>query len=324
MATVYLPTSAFHPKLFIPLVRNLWKQLSREAVIRGSFFLPEERRIQLERYLRGKEEARRLRRCDAVIVSYGKSGRTWLRVMLSRYYCRKHDLGDYILLGFDNLYWRCPEIPKIFFTHDNYLKDYTGHTADKRDYYDRRVVLLVRDPRDVAVSQYFQWRYRMRPQKKKLNRYPPHGAEVPIFDFVMNPDCGLPKIIDFMNLWAKEWDKISEFLLVRYEDLRRDTFGEMKGILEFLGTPGRDELIRDAVEFASVENMRKLEQQKVFWLSGSRLVPKDKNNPNAYKVRRAKVEGWRDYFTQEQGGVIDRFVRDNLDPRYGYTGGDHA
>ncbi|BCX88130.1 hypothetical protein MIN45_P0497 [Methylomarinovum tepidoasis] len=298
---------------------NLWKILSRQLTLKLAFFLPEARKIALERYLRGREEARKLRLCDAVIVSYGKSGRTWLRVMLSRFYKTRHGLPGDQLIGFDNLHRKDPAIPKLFFTHDNYLKDYTGHRNSKQDYYGHKVVLLARDPRDVAVSQFFQWKFRMRPAKKKLNQYPPHGADISLYDFVMHETAGLPKIIDFLNLWAREMPKIEEFLLVRYEDLRADTPGQLRRLTEFLGTPGTEEQIRDAVDYASVENMRKLEQEKKFWLSGSRMVPKDKSNPNSYKVRRAKVGGWRDYFDDEQVARIDELVESRLDPVYGYT-----
>ncbi len=298
---------------------NLWKILSRQLTLKLAFFLPEERKIALERYLRGKEETRKLQLCDAVIVSYGKSGRTWLRVMLSRFYKTKHGLAGDPLLGFDNLHRKNPAIPKLFFTHDNYLKDYTGHRDSKQDYYDHKAVLLARDPRDVAVSQFFQWKFRMRPAKKKLNQYPPHGSDISLYDFVMHETAGLPKIIDFLNLWAKEMPKIEQFLLVRYEDLRADTPGQLKRLTEFLGTPGTEAEIQDAVDYASVENMRKLEQEKKFWLSGSRMVPKDKGNPNSYKVRRAKVGGWRDYFDDEQVARIDELVASRLYPVYGYT-----
>ncbi len=298
---------------------NLWKQLYRRLVLAPAFPLPESRRITLERRLRGKEEARKLSLCDAVIVSYGKSGRTWLRVMLSRFYQAKHHLRSTQLLGFANLHAKNPAIPRIFFTHDNYLKDYTGHAGSKQDYYEHKVVLLARDPRDTAVSQFFQWKFRMRPAKKKLNQYPPHGSDISLFDFVMHETAGLPKIIDFLNLWAREMPKLDRFLLVRYEDLRADTAGELRRITDFLGTPGSEEEIREAVEYASIENMRKLEQEKKFWLSGSRLVPKDKSNPDSYKVRRAKVGGWRDYFDDDQARRIDELVNERLDPVYQYT-----
>jgi hypothetical protein len=62
-----------------------------------------------------------------------------------------------------------------------------------------------------------------------------------------------------------------------------------------------------------------MEQQRVFWLSGGRLVPKDRSNPNSYKVRRGKVAGYRDDFDAAQLAEIDRLVETALDPLYGYT-----
>lgn len=294
----------------------VWKRIERELLLTPLRLAPAARRIRAERWLRGREEAWKLARADGVIVSYGKSGRTWLRVLLSRYWQLRCGLPDSLMLGFDNFHRRDPRAPKLFFTHDNYLRDYTGNRDDKRDFYNSRVVLLVRDPRDVAVSQFFQWKYRMRPGKKDLNEYPPHGAEVSMFDFVTG-SAGIPKIVSWMNGWARELPRIRELHLLRYEDLRADTAGELARLLRFLGEEPTEDELADCVAFASVENMRKLEERRVFWLSGSRLVPKDRSNPDSYKVRRAKVGGWRDYFEDPEIRVIDGMVRD-LDPVFGY------
>jgi len=301
------------------------KKLTRELTLLLIFAFPEEKKIAVERWLRGREESRKLRQADCVVVSYGKSGRTWLRVMLSRFYQVKHGLSEKNLMGFDNLQRKNAAIPAIFFTHDNYLKDYTKHIDSKEDFYGKKVVLLVRDPRDVAVSQFFQWKYRMRPKKKNLNKYPPHGEDVSIYGFVMNPDAGLPKIIEYLNLWAREMPRLEpNILVVRYEDMRVRTADVLRQIVDFIGTPGTEEQIREAVEFSSVENMKKLEQQKTFWLSGSRMVPKDRKNPNSYKVRRAKVGGYRDYFEDEQIAAIEKLVNETLAPSYGYTAEEAA
>ena len=294
------------------------KILTRELPLRALFFLPEDRKIALERRIRGRDQFDKLGRSDGVIVSSGKSGRTWVRVLLSRFYQVKHGIPDWHLIGFENLKRRNPEIPIIFFTHDNYLKDYTGHETDKSDYYGKQVVLLARHPADVAVSQYFQWKFRMKKRKKSLNDYPEHGREVEVFDFVMDADCGLPKIIGFMNLWAKEAERVKQMLLVRYEDLRADTAGELGRILTFLGTPGSDEQIADAVEFASVDNMRKLEERKKSFFASDRLAPREQGNVNTYKVRRAKVGGYRDYFDDAQCAQIEALVASQLSPYYGY------
>lgn len=294
----------------------IWKRIERELVLAPLRLVGSPRRIPVERWLRGREEAWKLARADAVIVSFGKSGRTWLRVLLSRYWQLKCGLPASAMIGFDNFHRWDRRAPKLLFTHDNYLRDYTGHRDDKRDYYDSRVILLVRDPRDVAVSQFFQWKFRMRPGKKDLNAYPPHNADVSIFEFVTGP-AGVPRVVAFLNEWARELSKLRALHLVRYEDMREDPAAELGRILRFLGEEPTAEQLADCVAFGSVENMRKLEEKRVFWLSGSRLVPKDRDNPNSYKVRRAKVGGWRDYFEDHEIAAIDALVAD-LDPVFGY------
>ena len=297
-----------------------WRDAARWLATSGAFFLPQARRKALDRRLRGREEHRKLQLADYVLMSWGKSGRTWLRVMLSRFYQIAYGIPEGRMLEFDNLKRANPAIPSVFFTHGNYLRDYTGNWTDKREFYGKKIVMLVRDPRDIAVSQYFQWKYRMRPIKKVLNDYPPHGAEVPIFDFVMNPKVGLPEIIAFLETWQRELPRVAASLVVRYEDMRADPQSALRDVLAFLGTPGTDEQIAEAVAYAAYDNMKQLEQKGTFRLSGWRLRPGDRANPQSYKVRRAKVGGWHDYFDEEQVAAIDRLLAERPEPPFGYGG----
>jgi hypothetical protein len=299
------------------MLRNVLEKLPRYLLAVFGFWLPAARKRRAERWLRGWEQCRKLARADVVIVSFGKSGRTWVRVLISRFYQVVYGLSPKLLLGFDNMHRKNAAIPRIFLTHDNYIQDYSGNFDSKRDFYDKRVILLVRSPQDTAVSQFFQWKFRMRARKKALNEYPDHGAEVGIFDFVMG-SSGMPKIIDFMNLWANEREHIRDLLIVRYEDLRADTEGVFARIAKFLGAPDHPEAVREAVAYSSVENMRQLETKRVFWLAGGRMTARDKDNPNSYKVRRAKVGGYRDYFDDDEVARIDAYVRAKLSPIYGY------
>jgi hypothetical protein len=299
------------------------KKATRFIVLGLCFFLPKERRLKLDRWLRGREEYRKLQAADLVVISFGKSGRTWLRVMMSRFYSFKHGLNENLLVGFDNMYRQNHAIPKMFFSHDNYLKDYTGNVDNKADFYNSNVILLVRNPLDVAVSQFFQWKYRMRPGKKALNDYPEHGSDISIYDFVMHPAV-LPKIIDYCNLWATESSKIKSLHIVRYEDMRANTAEVLTGIIDFIGTEHTEAEINEAVEFSSVENMRKKEETGSFWKSGSRMVAKDKSNPNSFKVRKAKVGGYRDYFDDEQIKTMQTMVNERLEPVFNYRFEDES
>jgi hypothetical protein len=125
-------------------------------------------------------------------------------------------------------------------------------------------------------------------------------------------------IIDFFNIWAREIPKVADSIIIRYEDMRAQPAKALGQVLTFVGTPGTESEIKDAVDYAAYENMKKLETEKRFRTSGARLIPGDRDNPSSFKVRRAKVGGYRDYFDEQQARRIDEMVA-RLDPIYGYT-----
>lgn len=296
---------------------DLARVVVRHLIMLLCFWLPAQRRKKIERWLRGREEFKKLQRSDWVLMSWGKSGRTWLRVMLSRAYQLKGGIDADELLDFDNLRKLNPELPAVFFTHNNYLRDYTGNWDSVSHFQGKRVVLLVRDPRDVAVSQFFQWQFRMRPNKKFINDYPPHGADIDVWDFVLDKHSGLPRIVDYFNSWARAFPELKNVLVVRYEDMRLEPAAVLASILEFTGTPVSPEQVQEAVDFAAYDNMKKMEEDKFFKGLGTRVKPGDKDNPQSFKVRKAKVGGYRDYFTEEQCEQLGRMMAP-LDPVFGY------
>lgn len=274
-----------------------------------------------ERKLRGKEQVDTLRQADIVIVSFGKSGRTWLRVMLSHLFRVMYKLPENAVMGFDNFHNINAAVPKVFFTHDNYIKDYTGEFDSKESFYGKRVVLLARDPRDVAVSQFFQWKFRMKPAKLAINNYPPRDADISLYDFVTGDNGGgsMQAVTGFLNLWAREADNIDNLHVLRYEDLRATPNIELRRLLDFMQVDASDADVDAAVEYSSYENMKKMEGSRQFRLSGDRLKPGDKGNPDSFKVRRAKVGGYRDYFDDDQVAAIDQQLAATLAPVFNYT-----
>ncbi len=299
-------------------MNTLWRDAVRHVMGSTLVVLPWRYRKPADRWLRGHEEAHKLKQADAVLMSWGKSGRTWFRVMLSRYFQKRYGIADGRMLEFDNLHRINSAIPRLFFTHGNYLRNYTGNWQDKREFYDKRIIMLVRDPRDIAVSQYHQWKHRMKPVKKVLNDYPAEGKDVSLYQFMQDENVGLPAIIAFLSIWEQELPKTKDSIVITYEDMRQEPGTALKRALEFLGhSPTADE-IQDAVDYAAYDNMKKLEEKKVYWLSGARLRPGKGGNPDGYKVRRAKVGGYREDFTTDQLAVIDGMIKDVPTPLFGY------
>lgn len=278
--------------------------------------LPGGRRYPTERWVRGWLEARRLARADYAVVSFGKSGRTWVRVMLSRLYQLLYGLRREELLEFGNYHRQDRRIPRILFTHDNYLRDYTGDGTSKRAYASTRVILLVRHPADVTMSQYFQWKHRMRAHKKALNQYPPEGVPLSPLGFMTSPS-GLGKAIGFLNEWAAALDTLPATLVVRYEDLRRDTAGELRRLAGFLGLAPTEAALAAAVEYAAFENMKQREAEARS--DSGRLRAADPANPDSFKTRRGKVGGYQDDLDDAQVARIEATIARTLAPRFGYV-----
>jgi hypothetical protein len=279
-------------------------------------FLPRDKRYPTERRVRGWLEHHRLDAADFVVVSFGKSGRTWLRVMISRLYQKKYGLPEGSLIEFDNFHKSNAAIPRVLFTHDNYLRDYTGDGGGKQAYAGKRVVLLVRHPADITVSQYFQWKHRMREHKIALNDYPSRASNPSLYDFTMG-SSGLPKVIAWLNEWARALDEIPAIEVVSYEDLRRDTTAAFARVARALGAEATEAEIADAVEWARFENMKQREADAAS--DSGRLQAADTSNPDSFKTRRAKAGGYRDDFDAAQLEAIERCIETTLDPRFGYA-----
>lgn len=262
------------------------------TVVRRSYF----RSRKLYRLARGVARRRyRFARADVVLVSYPKSGRTWLRVMVARCLDRHLELGSDELLDLERLHDLDPRVPRILVTHDDspHKKLPEQVERDKRRYRAKRVVLLVRDPRDVVVSAYFEASRRRGTFEGSLG------------DFVFEPLGGIDTILMFYRAWAQATPQLSDILVVRYEDLRSDTERELGRVLSFLGFEDiAAQTITDAVSFGAFENMQRLEREQK--LDSFRLRAAEPEDPESFKVRRGKVGGFRDYLHDGQIRAITR------------------
>lgn len=264
-----------------------------------------------------RKKRRRLAEADSIILSMAKSGRTWLNVMLSHYYHRTHGIPSDELLNADNLKRRGFPVPSVAFTHGREIEGRIALQATMRR---KPVVFLYRDPRDVAVSIYFQ----RIPRKQAIGRDTlVLGQEMPeklTADILFDP-LWLPFILDFMDRWRVRLSKYEQVLPIRYEDMRRDPAAALTAVLGFIDTRRiSEEAVQAAVEFASFENLRRLEQAGHF--TGGRLGGGRAGDEGSWKVRRGKMGGFADYFPPADVARINAYVAEHLHPSFGYT--EHA
>jgi hypothetical protein len=268
--------------------------------------------VAANRTARVFDERRKAGLADLIVLSHAKSGRTWLRVMLSHLYETRYGLRQGQMLEFNNLHRQNPAIPRVLFSHGYFLRD------RMEAYRDKPILFLVRNPIDVAVSQYFQFTKRTKQRNKDLINNPAGMEQVPMFDFILHPrnKVGLYPIVDFLNDWNRRLQGRTNVRRVRYEDMHGAPAETLRGVLDFIGADVTDQQVAATVAFADAENLRKLERQNFF--HSDRLAPRDPDDPDSYKVRRAKVGGYRDYFDEGQIAELERVVAERLDPTFGY------
>lgn len=259
----------------------------------------------------------RLQNADVVLVSHTKSGRTWLRVMISYLFHLRYGTPATHLIGYDNLHELNAAIPRIYFTRDTCVPTFSRNQEPVRISKDKRVIFLVRDPRDVAVSFYFHVRNRASHRELIRKEIPSRAKSLSLFEFVIDDDLGVPRVVGHFNRWLEEMTDMPNALIVKYEQMRTDPVGELRRVMELVDTGFDEEMLREAVEFASFDSLARKEVNGFF--QSGRMRPTNPRKSGSFKVRRGKVGGYRDYFSPEQVEVIDRLVREKLHPYYGYT-----
>jgi hypothetical protein len=190
-----------------------------------------------------------------------------------------------------------PGMPRILATHDDSPQSKPPHRVmrSKRAYAGRKVVLLVRDPRDAVVSLYFHVTRR---------RQVPYAGD--LTDFVRDRTGSLASLLAFYDAWAPHLTD-DNVLLVRYEDMHTDPHRELRRLLEFLNVDDVDDaVVHRAVDGASFDRLQRVERGGSAPTRALRTDSTD--DPESYKVRRGKVGGHRAYLAPSDIATMDAAI----------------
>jgi estrone sulfotransferase len=214
--------------------------------------------------------------CDDVfLVSYPKSGNTWLRFLIANLLKQQEEIDFHTIHNFIPEVGKQEEIietldrPRIIKSHSPYIREYP------------KVIYLIRDGRDVYVSYYFH-RIRQlssgctfREFLKRRDHYPCTWGE--------HIASWLPSLAS------------PDILLVRYEDLIEDGLKQLERIASFLSLERTKDQLKLAIAKSGFDNMRRLELEK-----GRRY--KDQG-PKVF-MRQGKKGDWKDYFGQDEKTIF--------------------
>ena len=244
-----------------------------------------------------------IREDDAFIVSYPKSGNTWMRFMLGALLLRGAGRGggEVDFSSMDDL------IPDIYRNGERklralpsprFLKSHEPY-GDKM----RRAVCMVRDPRSVATSYYFFLK-----RERRLAPHEPISAFMPRF---------LRGELDSYGPWdahVEGWlaaEKANPGVVVlSYERMRADPLPGARRAAHALGLPEDDASLTAAIEASSFDRMQALDRGR----NPSTDAGLKGKDLNILFVRKGKPDEWREQLDQESldrlletfGGTMER------------------
>lgn len=241
---------------------------------------------------------------DVYLVSYPKSGNTWMRYLMAYAIWPKLAEIDLIEMAaympsfglkHDSDMMRDPNSPCNQLKH-RIIKEHKPYNQLARKYI-KRAIYIARDGRDAMVSYWHFCNQR-------------DGTAIPFSEFLersAKPEHSYGAWKDHVTGWMNASPDAK--LVLRYEDLLADTAGGLRQALEFVEIEVSETAIANAVERASFNAMRKLEKTKGFNLEMLKTVE---------FVREGKSGSWQDTFAP---GDLERFCRfhGGCVPELGYS-----
>jgi hypothetical protein len=227
---------------------------------------------------------------DIILVSYPKSGNTWTRFLIANLvYPDKQ-------VDFTTINELMPDPEAL--TKRHLARMARPRIIKSHQYFDpryRRVIYIVRDPRDVLLSAYhfdikrnrIQEAYPLEQYTTRFigpqdgHQYGNWGENVASWIYVRANDPG--------------------FLLVRYEELLSAGPGELCRIAEFLGITPDPTAIAQALKRSTADRMRELEKEQAASWSSTKETRKDKPF-----VRAAKAGGWKQELPEPCVAQVER------------------
>lgn len=284
---------------------NSLKNLGRRTAAQLLRIVPGSAALRLKRDLR---DAAWLSEADAVIISYPKSGRTFVRAMLARLYQRRFGIDERGLLEFSMLRAAPQHVPRLLFTHaGDTMREPDEIALEPSDYAHAKVVLVARHPGDIAVSRYHHLKHRSRDKARQ------RLAGQPLEKFVWDRQGGIPSTVAFLNRVAA----LPGVTIIRYEDFLAEPEQALGHLAQAIGLDVPHEDIADAARFGSLANLKEREREGYF--TSSRLRQAKKGDERSGKVRSGTSGGYRTQLGKRAAARIDAYVREHLDPRFGYS-----
>ncbi|XP_012617021.2 sulfotransferase 2A1 [Microcebus murinus] len=239
---------------------------------------------------------------DVVAVTYPKSGTHWLAEIL----CLIQSKGDANWVRSEPLWDRTPwvdnkhgftllsqkEGPRFLNSHlpiQLFPKSISSCKA--------KVIYLMRNPKDIIVSAYFFWNsVNLAKKPESIEQY---------LEWFLEGNVVYGSWFDHVHGWLSMRER-GHFLLLSYEELKRDPERTIEKICQFLGKKIEPEELNLIVKNSSFQVMKDNKMSNFSLLDDMYLT---KKNP---LMRKGITGDWKNYFTVAQAEAFDKVFKEKM------------
>jgi len=235
------------------------------------------------------------------IVSYPKTGRTWLRYFLTYYTARLKNIDmDVNLASMFNLFPNDTEdtekgriafntllrkdIPLIQFSHATYSGVFSNS----------KTLQILRSIPDTLVSEYFHFTQHL------------SNDNALITDYLFQDKQGINRLCHYLNSWAKQ-PQSKDTLTISYESMHRQPTLLFTKVLNFLQIECREDMLKEAIEQANFDNMASQEKRKT--IPGHTY---DYKNTEARRIRKGEINNYPRYLDEATFRKINKICTETL------------
>lgn len=158
-----------------------------------------------------------------------------------------------------------------------------------------RYIYVARNPKDVAASLYFQY--------LGIKYFETYTWDK-IFDMFMEGNVFFGNYFDHVLGWWAHRDD-TNVLFMKYEDMKRDLFGNVKKIAEFIQCDVSQDVLEKVVDKTTFKNMKD-DPSATSLTHDSR----DLDAPSFY--RKGVIGDWKNFFTEQQSKLFDKIYEERM------------
>ncbi|KAL1491372.1 hypothetical protein ABEB36_011979 [Hypothenemus hampei] len=163
-----------------------------------------------------------------------------------------------------------------------------------------KMIYTIRNPKDLCVSYYFHYK-----MLHKLNE------DFETFcDSFMNGSTVIGGVFDhYFSFWNRRQEL--DILILKYEEMRKDTAKTIRKMADFLGKPLKNSDIDKIVEFLSFQKMRKNKSCNLQMFMDSKEGEEFYEKSGTHFIRKGVVGDHKNYMSESMITRFDRWIDEN-------------